>query len=69
MAARPKKANRARRVAFLASIAASIFLKLCCDKVVELLNLGSLSTPSIYVALVSCALGLTAVFVALDNAD
>lgn len=69
MRAKPKCPRRPRRVAFLATIAASILLKIGCDKVVELVNTGTLSTPSIYVALVSCALGLTAVFVALDKAD
>jgi hypothetical protein len=50
-------------------ILASILLKLGMDKIVELVTNGTLTTPSIYVALMSCILGLIFLFVALNNAN
>lgn len=68
MPAKPKKLRGSRRAAFIATIAASILLKIACDKVVELVNAGTLSTPSIYVALACCSAGLIAAFIAWENA-
>ena len=53
----------------IATIAASILLKLGFDKIIELWNNGTLPTSSIYVAVFSWILGLIALFVALDSAD
>jgi hypothetical protein len=61
--------NGSRKLALIATIIASLLLKLGIDKIVELVSNGTLTTPSIYVALFSCILGLISLFVALSNAN
>jgi exosortase/archaeosortase len=68
MASKNQRLRASRRLALVAGIVASIFLKLTIEKVIELWTVGTLPTPSIYVLVCCCALGLISLFVAFEKA-